>query len=398
MEIFKDVKIDWLGRRWAFISFSSAIVVLGVILYFVRGGFVFGIDFTGGTVAHIRFQEVPDFGKIRTALQAKMPGTPLIQTFDKKTENKVQVRMEQFGEGEAAIGQQARLMKEALQAAYNPGQAGSGKLDINDGELGNEQLTSEFVSLDPLGIKAVKTLSEQTTTYQAVASKILELRKQRGLFHSLDDLKDVEGITPAAIEKLKGRFYAGAFAIQAVQSIGGVVGKDLRGKAQNAIGLSLLGMLVYIAFRFKRWSYGIGAVVAIFHDVAVTLGAFLLTNKELNLTVIASLLTIVGYSVNDTIVIFDRVRDNLKLMRRESFSNIMNASINQTLGRTILTSGFTFLAVISIYLYGGDVLDGFAFAMVVGMISGTYSTVAIAGPIVLMWQNFFEKREEPRRG
>jgi preprotein translocase subunit SecF len=397
MEILRDVKIDWLGHRWKFIGLSGAVALLTVILYFVRGGFTFGIDFTGGTVAYIKFQEAPDFKKVRSALEAKLPGTPLIQTFGKRTDNTVQVKMEQFAQGERSIGRQARLIREALHAAFNPGLDAGGKRDLNESELGVDVLSSQLISLDPLNVKAVKTLAEQTAIYQGLATKILDIRKEKGIISNIPDLRKAEGMTDAGVEKLKTQYYAGNFAIQGVQSIGGVVGKDLRDRAQNAIGLSLLGMLVYIAFRFKRWSYGIGAVVSLLHDVIVVLGAFLLFNKEISLTVIASILTIVGYSVNDTIVIFDRVRDNLKLLRRESFSDVMNLSINQTLGRTVLTTGFTFLTVLSIYTFGGEVLDGFAFALVIGMITGAYSTVAIAGPIVLLWHNFFEKRAEASR-
>jgi preprotein translocase subunit SecF len=153
-------------------------------------------------------------------------------------------------------------------------------------------------------------------------------------------------------------------------------------------------MLVYIAFRFE-WIYGAAAVIAVFHDTLITVGMFSIFNKEISLTVIAALLTLVGYSMNDTIVIFDRIRENLKLMRREPLESLMNKSINQTLSRTALTSGLTFLTCISLYLFGGAVLHGFSFALVVGMIIGTYSSVFIASPIVLFWQNYREGRKKP---
>ena len=397
MKLFEDANIDWLGLRWRFITIASILVFLSVVLYFVRGGFVFGIEFTGGTVAYIKFQEPPDLGKIRDGLQGSLPGTPLIQRFDAQTEHKIQVKTEPFGEGEEAIGQQARAIKDALAAEFNTGLAAGDKLDLNDGDLGIKVFRSQLVSLDPLDVASTQTLAEQSETYQRLASGILNLRKEQGLFLNFDELEGLEGVTDRVLVGLKGKYYLGRFTIQGVQSIGAVVGRDLRQRAQTAVGLSLIGMLAYIAFRFKRWSYGIGAVVALLYDVIVTLGAFLLTNKEISLTVVASVLTIVGYSVNDTIVIFDRVRENLRLMRREGLMQIMNASINQTLGRTVLTSGFTFLAVISIYLFGGDVLDGFAFALVIGVVSGTFSTVAIAGPLVLIWHELFEQREERRR-
>jgi preprotein translocase subunit SecF len=155
---------------------------------------------------------------------------------------------------------------------------------------------------------------------------------------------------------------------------------------------ALGGMLVYIAFRFE-WIYGVAAVVAVFHDTIITIGLFSLFNKEISLTVIAALLTLVGYSMNDTIVVFDRIRENLKIMRREKLESLVNISINQTLSRTILTSGLTFLTVVSLYLFGGEVLHGFSFALVVGIIIGTYSSIFIASPIVVFWQDFIERRK-----
>jgi preprotein translocase subunit SecF len=185
--------------------------------------------------------------------------------------------------------------------------------------------------------------------------------------------------------------YAGPFAIKGVESVGAVVGSDLRRRALLAVGISFLGMLVYIGFRFKP-IYGLAALVALFHDVAITLGLFAFTQKEISLTVTAALLTLVGYSVNDSIVIFDRVRENLRLHRRESLPAILNMSINHTLARTVMTSGMTFLAVFSLLLFGGEVLNGFAFALTIGIIVGTYSSVAIAAPIVEWWSGMTEKK------
>jgi preprotein translocase subunit SecF len=169
--------------------------------------------------------------------------------------------------------------------------------------------------------------------------------------------------------------------------VGPKVGAQLRRQAFWATIYALGGMLVYIAFRFE-WVYGAAAVIAVFHDVLITLGFFSLFHYEISLTVIAALLTLVGYSMNDTIVIFDRVRENLRLMRREPFADIVNKSINQTLSRTILTSGLTFLTVLVLYMMGGEVLRAFSFAMVVGVVVGTYSSFGIAAPIVVLWNKY----------
>jgi preprotein translocase subunit SecF len=175
-----------------------------------------------------------------------------------------------------------------------------------------------------------------------------------------------------------------------------VVGAELRRQARNATLLALAAMLVYIGFRFEP-IFGVGATVAVLHDVLVTLGLVSIFNYEISLNVIAAFLTLVGYSVNDTIVIFDRVRENRKLARRQSLAEILNLSINQTLRRTFLTSGLTLLSVIPLLFFGGEVLRGFAFVLVAGMIVGTYSTIGIASPIVLWWRLFRDQPHTERK-
>ena len=162
----------------------------------------------------------------------------------------------------------------------------------------------------------------------------------------------------------------------------------------RAVVYSLAGMLIYLGFRFE-WIYGVAAVITVFHDTLITVGAFSLANKEISLTVIAAILTLIGYSNNDTIVVFDRIRENLKLMRREKLSEIVNRSINQTLSRTILTAGLTFLTVLALYLFGGEVLHGFSFALVIGILIGTYSSIAIAAPILVAYQDWRASQGKP---
>ena len=189
-----------------------------------------------------------------------------------------------------------------------------------------------------------------------------------------------------AITQALNKNFPGKFEIRNAQSVGPKVGHDLRQQAVFATLYALGGMLVYIAFRFE-WIYGVVAVFAAFHDTLITLGLFSVFNREINLIVIAALLTLVGYSMNDTIVVFDRVRENLKIRRRDDLGTIMNDSINQTLSRTILTSGLTFLTVLALFIFGGEIINHFAFAMVIGIIIGTYSSIAIASPLVLIYSN-----------
>jgi preprotein translocase subunit SecF len=211
-------------------------------------------------------------------------------------------------------------------------------------------------------------------------------RDLRGVLQNFDQLQAAQA-TPPVIGAVRDSFYASPFAVVNVEIVGPKVGADLRRQAILVTLYALGGMLIYIAFRFE-WVYGAAAVLAVFHDVLITLGLFSLLGFEVSLTVIAALLTLVGYSMNDTIVIFDRIRENRRLMRREPFVTIVNRSINQTLSRTILTSGLTFLTVLVLFLMGGQVLRSFSFALVVGILIGTYSSFGIAAPLVVAWDHW----------
>jgi preprotein translocase subunit SecF len=185
--------------------------------------------------------------------------------------------------------------------------------------------------------------------------------------------------------------YANSFSVRNEAIVGPTVGRQLERQAGLATLYSMAGMLVYLWFRFQL-IYGIAAVVACFHDTLITLGAFALTDREISLTVIAAILTLVGYSMNDTIVVFDRIRENLRISRRESLPDVVNRSINQTLSRTVLTSGLTFITVLSLYVFGGQVLRGFSFALVIGILIGTYSSIAVAAPMLVAWQDWRARR------
>ena len=198
-------------------------------------------------------------------------------------------------------------------------------------------------------------------------------------------------MNPDIISALQEETYLGEFTIRGGGVVGPKVGGDLQWQAIKATFFALAAMLVYIAFRFE-WVYGVAAVIAVFHDVIVTVGFFSIFNREIDLNVVAALLTLVGYSMNDTIVIFDRVRENLQLRGRVPLEQLLNESVNQTLGRSVLTSGLTFIAVVCLYIFGGEVLRGFAFALVVGVVVGSYSTIFIASPIVLWYRNLVRVR------
>lgn len=186
---------------------------------------------------------------------------------------------------------------------------------------------------------------------------------------------------------LSANYHDSGFAIQQMDIVGPTAGHQLQHQAWLATIYSLIGMLIYLWFRFEL-IYGVAAVVAVFHDTLITVGAFSLTNQEISLTVIAAILTLIGYSMNDTIVVFDRIRENLASNRREELADVVNRAINQTLSRTVLTSGLTFLTVLSLYIFGGEVLHGFSFALVVGILIGTYSSIAVAAPMLVAYQDW----------
>jgi preprotein translocase subunit SecF len=190
---------------------------------------------------------------------------------------------------------------------------------------------------------------------------------------------------------LKANYHDSSFEVLSVDIVGPTAGAQLQTQAVWAITYSLVGMLAYLWFRFEL-IYGVAAVVAVFHDTLITIGAFSLVNQEITLTVLAAILTLIGYSMNDTVVVFDRIRENLATSRRETLSDVVNRSINQTLSRTVLSSGLTFLTVMSLYLFGGEVLHGFSFALVVGILIGTYSSIAVAAPMLVAWQDYRAKQ------
>jgi preprotein translocase subunit SecF len=192
----------------------------------------------------------------------------------------------------------------------------------------------------------------------------------------------------AAVEgALAANYHDSTFSVIQVDIVGPTAGAQLKKQALLATLYSLIGMLIYLWFRFEL-IYGVAAVVAVFHDTLITIGFFSLTNQEISLTVIAAILTLVGYSMNDTIVVFDRIRENLALNRREKLADVVNRSINQTLSRTVIASGLTFLTVLCLYVFGGEVLHGFSFALVVGILIGTYSSIAVAAPMLVAYQDW----------
>ena len=208
---------------------------------------------------------------------------------------------------------------------------------------------------------------------------------------SVSDLGGLSGQIEATLREAYGK---DGVEVRRTEMVGPKVGEDLRKKGILAIVYALIGILIYITWRFESFIFALGAVVALAHDVMITVGAFSIANKEFTLPIVAAILTIIGYSLNDTIVVYDRIRENRRKMRREPFANIINSSINETLSRTLLTSLTTLIVVIILFIFGGGVIHDFAFALMVGVLVGTYSSIFVASPIILTWQ---ERRQREGR-
>jgi preprotein translocase subunit SecF len=383
MDFFRhDVNFDWMGKTKYFVALSLTLLIIGTASWIHKGTLDYGIDFKGGTLVYVRFASTPPVDKLRQGLVQQGLGESVIQQISDiatPNANEVVIYLPQRGQGNEALDAGKGEILNALHATLGAGEAG--KQDFN--EASTDVVAELLTRKDPLSAGAAGA-----TRYQQLAKQLTDYRDKqaRGVVSNIDDLRQA-GATPAVISALRDAFYTGPFAVVNVEIVGPKVGADLRRQAVYVTLYALAGMLVYIALRFEL-VYGAAAVLAVFHDVLITLGLFSLLHFEISLTVIAALLTLVGYSMNDTIVIFDRIRENLRLMRREPFATIVNRSINQTLSRTILTSGLTFMTVLVLFLMGGQVLRSFSFALVVGILVGTYSSFGIAAPLVVAWNRW----------
>ncbi|HEX6823957.1 MAG TPA: protein translocase subunit SecF [Candidatus Sulfotelmatobacter sp.] len=377
MEFFHNVNIDFLGKKWYFLAFSLIFSVAGLFSMLFWHHIPWGVDFRGGTLVYVKFSHPPDVNAIRADLDRAGLKDPKIQPYDQPSLNEVLIDLDVRETSEKALDQGKTKIIQALEK-----NAPAGKTDLNNASF--LAIKNYLMDKDPMRLG---TDADQKYTAQAQAIVNLRDKALGGVLNSLDQLKGASGVDPAVAAAIPENFYLSDFGVRNVEIVGPQVGSQLRTQAGLATLYSLLGMLVYLGFRFE-WIYGVAAVVTVFHDTLITVGAFSLTNTDVSLTVIAAILTLIGYSNNDTIVVFDRIRENIKLMRREKLADIVNRSINQTLSRTILTAGLTFLTVLALFLFGGEVLRGFSLALVIGILIGTYSSIAIAAPILVAYQDW----------
>ena len=379
MEFFRNADIDFLGKKWYFLAFSLVFSVAGLCSMLFWHGIPYGVDFRGGTLVYVKFAQTPDDNAIRASMDRAGLRNVRIQRYGQISNNEVLIGVSEEETNEQALDRSKLLIINALETNAPPD-----KQDLNNASV--LAIKSYLLQKDPL-----RAGTEADQRYGAQAQAIVDYRDKTkgGVLTSLDELK--AAADPAVAASLRDGFFLSSFAVRNVEIVGPQVGAQLRRQALLATAYSLAGMLIYLAVRFE-WIYGVAAVVTVFHDTLITVGAFSLMNKEISLTVIAAILNLIGYSNNDTIVVFDRIRENLKLMRREKLSDIVNRSINQTLSRTILTAGLTFLTVLALFLFGGEVLHGFSFALVIGILIGTYSSIAIAAPILVAYQDWRTNR------
>lgn len=375
MDIFANPRFNIIGRKQVFLIISGLLLLLSFAAVALRP-IPFGVDFKGGTIVYVRFAHQPNPDEIRAALQAQGLPEARIQRYGDPENNEVLIALEQRAQGDEAldVGRQAIIRALAKDAPAD-------KIDLNN--AGQQTVADYLLDKDPL-----RAGTDAPQRYRALATTILEYRDREkgGVLKSLDELSAVA--PPAVVSTLKDQFVVSDFVVRNVEIVGPQVGSQLRRQALLATLSALAGMLAYLWFRFEL-VYGAAAVLAVFHDAIVTFGLFCLLQEEISLTVVAAFLTLIGYSMNDKIVIFDRIRENLRTKRRERYSDLVNTSINQTLNRTFLTAGPLTMTLIALYLFGGEVLQGFALALLVGIVVGTFSSFSSAALLVVyeQWKN-----------
>ncbi|MGB6385652.1 MAG: protein translocase subunit SecF [Terriglobales bacterium] len=381
MEFFKNTSIDFLGKKWYFLTFSLIFSVAGLFSILFWHHIPLGVDFRGGTLVYVKYAHTPDLASIHSDIERSGLKNERVQSYGPAANNEVLIDLDIRETSEQALDKGKILIIQALESHATPG-----KQDLNNSS--SLAIAQYLLDKDPLHLGSDV---DANSRYTAIAQAIVNYRDKvkGGVLGSIDELKSVAD--PAAVSSLQDTFFVSDFGIRNVEIVGPQVGEQLRGQAIRATLYSLAGMLIYLAFRFE-WIYGVAAVLTVFHDTLITVGAFSLLNKEMSLTVIAAILTLIGYSNNDTIVVFDRIRENIKLLRRDKLADIVNKSINQTLSRTVLTAGLTFLTVLALFLFGGEVLHSFSLALVIGILIGTYSSIAIAAPILVAYQEWRGER------
>jgi preprotein translocase subunit SecF len=389
MQLFKEVpNIKFISKRYYAFALSSLIILAGVYMFFTRG-FNMGIDFSGGTLIEVSFQNKTSIRQVRGMLDKINLGDAQITQIGSENKffiktlaslKKLNLPNVEKMEGVEEYELVAKQMRVSMLDDAEKDQDAAGKIDLNNTAEGE---IARFLRGKGLGDEDA----------QATAKIVIGLRKSNtGIITDFSTLENA-GIKHRVMTILRDNTFLSKFTFLSVEFVGPQVGKDLRRKAALACVWALIGMLVYIAFRFK-FLYGISGILTLAHDVLVSLSFVLFFRIEMSLQVVAAILTITGYSINDTIVVFDRLRDNLKIMKKDDLEAILDKSLNQTLSRSIFTSLTVFLTVLSLYLFGGEVIRPFAFTMLVGVVAGSYSTIYQSCAWLKVWEKYFLKRKK----
>ena len=381
MQIFKKPNFSFMRFRFVAFGLSGIIILIGILNFTAGKGMNYGVDFTGGTLIRLMFKYPVEISELRKSLGDIGLGASRIQEMEKGQREYI-IRTAQVTEGE---------LEQEIEAHEIIGNRIVEALKGEDEKSAVEQGLKDLNSVDKreLGALLQDLFSDEATE---IADKIVSFRVNKGIIEDYSQIQDL-GISKEAVEYLKEKTFLSRLTILSKETVGPQIGHDLRRRATQATIWALIGMLIYIGIRFK-FGFGISAVITLAHDVLVTITIFAISGREMNLPVIAAILTIVGYSLNDTIVIFDRVRDNIKALRKLSFQEVLDSSINQTLSRTVITSGTTLLTVLALFLFGGEVINDFAFTMIIGVIVGTYSSIYQS----CSWLHYWKKIFKPKKG
>lgn len=388
MDLLVDTKIDFLKYRFFGITLSLIIITLAIISFIVYG-LNYGIDFAGGTQVQLKFTEKPSINQLRERLEEVGLGNSTIQTFGESASNELLIRVSEVKEEN--IGDYpdvASMLIALIQKKELRELAEKGKLNLNT--VGHKELIQKFKKEKTTRRETPEgeNISASDTNGEKLAKKIMNYRNNHGgLIRSYKELSNSLNLNEKQIKLIKDKTFLGDFSVRRIEQVGPKIGAELKKKAFFAIALSLIFILGYIWYRFQ-FQFGIGAIMALVHDITIAMGFLSFFKFKFSLSIIAALLTIVGYSLNDTIVIFDRIRENRRTYRSKDFSAVINSGINESLSRTMLTSVTTLIVVLSLYFLGGEVIHGFAFALLVGVIVGTYSSMFVASPVIKAWQRF----------
>lgn len=379
MKFFGETNINFTGFRYKAFILSGVVILAGLIVLAIQGGLNLSIDFEGGTLVQIRFDRPVPIGDLRETIEAAGYEGGEIQEFG--APNEYLITIERISEE----GLAAEVLLDALNTAW----PGSGWAVVSSREL--EPDFSEGFEGGNLVIVSADSIPPIETLKNGVKERgvgIVELTRESSSTVAFN--LPFMGIEAKAVSKLydavKARFPDREIELRRTETVGPKIGEELKSRTWAAIVISLFGILVYISWRFE-FKFAIGAIIALIHDVLITLGLLTIFDKEISLVIVAAILTIVGYSLNDTIVVYDRIRENFSLRRRESYENMINISINSSLSRTVITSLTTLVVVMALFFYGGEVIHDFAFTLLVGIIVGTYSSVFVASPMLVEWQN-----------